>query len=57
MSYVRNVAIGYEDEVPLQRCRRITRRRIDCRYSGDLGPPETRAFTLETTGLISVRLK
>lgn len=56
MSYVRNLAGGYEDENPLKRCRRINPRRIECRYSGD-APPETRAFTLETTGLISTRLK
>lgn len=57
MSYIHDFALRYEDEVPLKRCRRITRRRIDCFYSGEFGPPETRSFTLNASGLISVRLK
>ena len=54
MRYVRTLAGSYEDEVPLRGCRRISRRRIDCRYSGSNGPPEVHVFTLARSGAIRV---
>lgn len=54
LPYVRRLAEAYADEVPLDGCRRITRRRIECRYSGGRDAPYTVSFALERSGVISV---